>query len=40
MATSRICKIITDSGCDIPLATAAQRHVEIIPFPITVDGAT
>lgn len=40
MATSRICKIITDSGCDIPLATAAQHHVEIIPFPITVDGAT
>lgn len=40
MAERRICKVITDSGCDIPLATAAQHQVEIIPFPITADGVT
>lgn len=40
MEDSRNCKLVTDSGCDIPLTVAAAHQIEIIPFPITVDGTT
>lgn len=40
MADNRICKVMTDSGCDIPLALAAEYQVEVLPFPITADGVT
>lgn len=33
-------RIMTDSGCDIPLATAREYGLSVIPFPITCDGKT
>ena len=31
-------KFMTDSNCDIPLETADEMAIEIIPFTITIDG--